>query len=978
MSPLVADGACRAWGVSRADDASRAGDVGHARDVIWVDVSGFACASAACFAFSGGDAPRQPEGPQGRGVPREQREEPQPMVAEAGVLAHSPGAAAGSAGDPTASDQALFQRRLAEAAGQPLTADNLQLILASQLAPIKQDIAAIKQHGVSQESLNEQIAPLQAAVDDLTGRAAQRIVDVLAAAVPSLIFSACDVGSAFLKAFTSEQGAARLIRKFPGLVDFDLAVDALKMAMPGFGLKGAPRLWNARPTAVLQMLQPMPPFTDSPMFCKRLRPPTRSEPNIRSISESDVDELHVKFSTERCLGHSVDKRSLKGYHPTLDGFLLCGELVRIFQQLALQVDGNFSWRSSGGTVRCVLISLRRIGSFLSPGRGPTPRSRVLFEALSRRLCERHKDAAPPPRSALRRTVEAVLHGPVRDRVLQLGLPAFGGEELALLLGALARAPPGAAGVEAMASALLEQIHTRLGDLTARQLCSVARSLGYLRPEAPDVLAEVLGAAQAAAEAAHRARQPAAPGEGEEGIDEVAPRHVAMLLGGIAAQPPEALPDAPARLRSLLPLAAAAASARTTAQTAAQLLGALPRCPDGAERAAAVEACAARLAVCARDLPARSLVSLAGALAALSPREGGAAPGAGAAALLAALPVLLDIKRYDLPPGVLWRAARALEHAGAPPGALALEPRDQPDAAAASAAVGPRQRAAGGSPAAGRGRVYLARPSEVRADFRLGVEWASTHTDAHAHAHASAGCPRGLAGLDRPPGLKSPEATDDEGPPRLLSADALRPGLLLVLPAEESEGSGARARGALLRPTRGQAPHEAPAAPLPKSAGAVKRPAPAWDAGQEPAAEPGWDSWGGAHSSGGGSDGAPRRAAKKNKVDGPDEKPAWTLAPDGQLRYSEITPRTIEAWELQYDHSEEDYRHFDEGCDREAEGERGGQSCTDESRGGERAKTRREEEETKRLELRATMGVRKAIMKMKTANESNCEESCSRS
>ena len=38
------------------------------------------------------------------------------------------------------------------------------------------------------------------------------------------------------------------------------------------------------------------------------------------------------------------------------------------------------------------------------------------------------------------------------------------------------------GVEATASAVLEEIHRRRSDFSAQQLASIARSLGYLQPE----------------------------------------------------------------------------------------------------------------------------------------------------------------------------------------------------------------------------------------------------------------------------------------------------------------------------------------------------------------------------------------------------------------------------------------------------------------------------------------------------------------
>ena len=73
-----------------------------------------------------------------------------------------------------------------------------------------------------------------------------------------------------------------------------------------------------------------------------------------------------------------------------------------------------------------------------------------------------------------------------------------------------------------------------------------------------------------------------------------------------------------------------------------------------------------------DHPARSIAVLCEDLAALSVGTGDwAAPDA----LIAEVIKQLDQKRYDLPPGVLSRAAQALERAGANPGSLRLEARD---------------------------------------------------------------------------------------------------------------------------------------------------------------------------------------------------------------------------------------------------------------------------------------------------------------
>eukprot|EP00928_Gymnodinium_smaydae_P044117 TRINITY_DN2944_c0_g1_i1.p1 TRINITY_DN2944_c0_g1~~TRINITY_DN2944_c0_g1_i1.p1 ORF type:complete len:694 (-),score=169.71 TRINITY_DN2944_c0_g1_i1:131-2191(-) len=310
---------------------------------------------------------------------------------------------------------------------------------------------------------------------------------------------------------------------------------------------------------------------------------------------------------------------------------------------------------------------------------------TLHKALARRLQDTCPDLSASdcaraaggllrgPRSVAEK---AVLKGPIFDRCLELGLDSFDAASLTLLLDSLARTSPGAFGVETMAGATLEALHSedRLHELTARQLASVVRSLARLRPAVPDVLADVLNRAQAAATEALEE----CANNGDDGG--MAPRHVAMLYKGIASQPSSLVPDVPARLQALLPQVAIALDAQPAATTAAVLFGSLLRCPASPERDAQLGRCTDRLRARMRDLAAIELVNLCEELPA-----SGSGSWTPPAHLIQDLTRFLDMKRYDLAPGVLHRAAQALERAGAAPGALRLEARDQPQDVDAQAA-----------------------------------------------------------------------------------------------------------------------------------------------------------------------------------------------------------------------------------------------------------------------------------------------------
>lgn len=325
----------------------------------------------------------------------------------------------------------------------------------------------------------------------------------------------------------------------------------------------------------------------------------------------------------------------------------------------------------------------------------------LYAALSRRLNEQHEalsssDCARAVWGFLRGPVQiaegAVLQGPVFTRILDLGFSSFSAPELVLTLDGLARAPARAQGVEAMASLLFEALHDRLGELTAAQLVSATRCLTYLRPENPSVLREVLDVvaqkvleAPLATAASNQISEdyeedPDPAGKEADASRPLAAHHFAMLCQGLVGQPADVVPDVSARIERLLPALLASLAAAPSALSAAQIFGSLARCPGWSEqRLIALQACADVLATRGRDLEATSLLGLAQSLAHAAKatpaagQEAWAPPGA----LLQELQVQLDMKRYDLPPGVLWKAARALQALGC--GELRLEDRDQKEA-----------------------------------------------------------------------------------------------------------------------------------------------------------------------------------------------------------------------------------------------------------------------------------------------------------
>lgn len=251
--------------------------------------------------------------------------------------------------------------------------------------------------------------------------------------------------------------------------------------------------------------------------------------------------------------------------------------------------------------------------------------------------------------------QVVLRGAVGARILELGLPSFDAQALAMVLDALSRAAPSTWGVETLASSVLEEVHGRADELSLDELALVVRSLGYLQPQTPQVLHNVLDHALRAAK--------------DQGGSA---RTLAMLCQGIAMQPSSLLLDASERLEALLPEVQKALQEKPTAESAAQILWSLSRCTSSSRRGV-FAACDEVLVARAAELPASLLVRLAEALAAAS--RTGVTP---SKALINKVSHHLDMKRYDLPPGKLWRAARAFEVLGVPQN-ISLEERDQPSA-----------------------------------------------------------------------------------------------------------------------------------------------------------------------------------------------------------------------------------------------------------------------------------------------------------
>ncbi|CAK9081984.1 unnamed protein product [Durusdinium trenchii] len=319
------------------------------------------------------------------------------------------------------------------------------------------------------------------------------------------------------------------------------------------------------------------------------------------------------------------------------------------------------------------------------------RGAKLFENAARRLAEEaHKmspiDCAYAAGAFLRGPAvvgKKVLKGAIGQRILHLGFSSFEPEALTLMLDALSRAQPGLGGVETMASSLLEELHPRLDEFHADQLTSIARSLGYLQPEDSQeraamgttvmqfnrlVCAECCTVFQVLAEILDECQRQVAMEAG------ISPRMLAKLCQGIAMQPSKTLPDAGKRLAALLPQVCNAFKAKPSAISTVQLFWSLSRCAaDSGERDAALKLADEQLRSRAENLPAALLINLAEAMETVG--RTGWAP---SAALVKKVSSLLDMKRYDLQPGKLWRAAKTFEALGVKAEEnVSLESRDWP-------------------------------------------------------------------------------------------------------------------------------------------------------------------------------------------------------------------------------------------------------------------------------------------------------------
>lgn len=262
--------------------------------------------------------------------------------------------------------------------------------------------------------------------------------------------------------------------------------------------------------------------------------------------------------------------------------------------------------------------------------------------------------------------QAITGGPVAARMLEIGMNNFAVEELVASLDGLSRVRDGVYGVELLASVLLEALDPYMNELNAGQLATIARSLGYLRPDSKEVLSSILKRAQVAvtsvspSEGSEDARRPTGPSS----------KLLCMFCQGVAAQPKDLLPNGAEMLQAVLPALNVALSTKPSVITASMLVASLLRCPPSEQRNSVLDTCSKRLLDKGHDLSAPALVSLSGVLARWVAAPGGWQP---PQPLTSKVAELLDMKRYDLRPGVLWRAADALTALGVEP--LRLEERD---------------------------------------------------------------------------------------------------------------------------------------------------------------------------------------------------------------------------------------------------------------------------------------------------------------
>jgi len=324
-------------------------------------------------------------------------------------------------------------------------------------------------------------------------------------------------------------------------------------------------------------------------------------------------------------------------HKVLSYDALWPELVRALQDVAHVLSGRGVANAAYG---------------LSRQRCPE-----LFDALARRMSETRSEMSPLDCSraacAFVRKSDTSCDV-IFARILEVGLEKFDAESLSLLLSALSRAKASVTSAEPMAGAVVEVIHNRLLEFSAKELASIVKSFSVLHPDV-----KILG------EIADRAVTLALEDE------DFAPRHLSKLCEGLLAQ--RSTVDVGEKLVALLPVIEASLDKQPSASAVALIFGSLLRCPPTTPVEGLLRKCAGRMASTACDLSALMLVSLTEAMGNRTYPEVWTPPDA----LLRELASQLDMKRYDLPRRTLWRASVALEALGAQK--LRLEQHDEPDA-----------------------------------------------------------------------------------------------------------------------------------------------------------------------------------------------------------------------------------------------------------------------------------------------------------
>ena len=114
-------------------------------------------------------------------------------------------------------------------------------------------------------------------------------------------------GQAFLRALTFEQaaqmedevqrdvqftvppGSTHLLQRLPGFEPFNPLTEVVRMLRCGFGLKGAPRLWNELLRKVFQELGLSPLQADPQLFVRHARSGTGGTANASSPEDLQAD-----------------------------------------------------------------------------------------------------------------------------------------------------------------------------------------------------------------------------------------------------------------------------------------------------------------------------------------------------------------------------------------------------------------------------------------------------------------------------------------------------------------------------------------------------------------------------------------------------------------------------------------------------------------------------------------------------------------